>query len=195
MIVASSTTPDDRVRAGSLDVKIPEVTDAWPPSRPSGGNAGSRATVGHSERTPRGSSADARTHHHPEDRCRGARHFRPRLLRLRRRPAGGGDYVATGLAFGLTVLVMAYAVGRVSGGHFNPAVTVGAAIGGRLAWRRSPIYVGRAARRRAGRRRWLFGSRCTGFEGFERRGQHGARTPSATRAAATPGGRRSCSRA
>ena len=36
----------------------------------------------------------------------------------------GGDYVATGLTFGLTVVVMAYAVGRISGGHFNPAVTV-----------------------------------------------------------------------
>jgi len=54
----------------------------------------------------------------------------------------GGDYVATGLAFGLTVLVMAYAVGRVSGGHFNPAVTVGAALGGRLPWIHTPIYIG-----------------------------------------------------
>lgn len=54
----------------------------------------------------------------------------------------GGDYVATGLAFGLTVVVMAYAVGRVSGGHFNPAVTVGAALGGRLPWRVTPVYIG-----------------------------------------------------
>ena len=54
----------------------------------------------------------------------------------------GGDYVATGLSFGLTVVVMAYAVGRVSGGHFNPAVTVGAALGGRLPWSATPIYVG-----------------------------------------------------
>jgi aquaporin Z len=54
----------------------------------------------------------------------------------------GGDYVATGLAFGLTVVVMAYAVGRVSGGHFNPAVTVGAALGGRLPWSATPFYVG-----------------------------------------------------
>lgn len=54
----------------------------------------------------------------------------------------GGDYVATGLAFGLTVVVMAYAFGRVSGGHFNPGVTLGAALGGRLPWRLSPIYLG-----------------------------------------------------
>ena len=50
----------------------------------------------------------------------------------------GGDYVATALAFGLTVVVMAYAVGRISGGHFNPAVTIGAALGGRLPWREVP---------------------------------------------------------
>lgn len=52
-----------------------------------------------------------------------------------------GDYVATGFAFGLTVLVMVYAVGRVSGGHFNPAVSVGAAIGGRMSWTQVPQYV------------------------------------------------------
>ncbi len=45
----------------------------------------------------------------------------------------GGDYVATALTFGLTVVVMAYAVGHISGGHFNPAITLGAAVGGRLA--------------------------------------------------------------
>ena len=54
----------------------------------------------------------------------------------------GGDYAVTGLAFGLAVVVMSYAVGRVSGGHFNPAVTVGAALGGRLPWRVTPVYVG-----------------------------------------------------
>jgi aquaporin Z len=53
----------------------------------------------------------------------------------------GGDYVATALAFGLTVLVMAYAVGHISGGHFNPAVSVGAAVGGRIAWPTVGLYI------------------------------------------------------
>lgn len=49
-------------------------------------------------------------------------------------------YVVTGLSFGLTVVVMAYAVGRISGGHFNPAVTLGAALGGRLPWSHTVYY-------------------------------------------------------
>src|SRR5688572_19416596 len=39
------------------------------------------------------------------------------------------------LAFGLTVLTMAYAVGGISGGHFNPAVSLGLAIAGRFAYK------------------------------------------------------------
>ncbi len=40
-------------------------------------------------------------------------------------PSLGIGFVGVSLAFGLTVLTMAYTVGHVSGGHFNPAVTVG----------------------------------------------------------------------
>jgi aquaporin Z len=40
-------------------------------------------------------------------------------------PGVGIGLLGVALAFGLTVLTMAYAVGRVSGGHFNPAVTIG----------------------------------------------------------------------
>ena len=54
----------------------------------------------------------------------------------------GIGFVGVSLAFGLTVLTMAYAVGHVSGGHFNPAVTLGLAASGRFAWKDVASYVG-----------------------------------------------------
>lgn len=47
-------------------------------------------------------------------------------------PELGIGFMGVALAFGLTVLTMAYAVGGISGGHFNPAVSVGLAVAGRF---------------------------------------------------------------
>lgn len=47
-------------------------------------------------------------------------------------PELGIGFAGVALAFGLTVLTMAYAVGGISGGHFNPAVSLGLTLAGRL---------------------------------------------------------------
>jgi aquaporin Z len=54
-------------------------------------------------------------------------------------PVGIG-FLGVALAFGLTVLTGVYAFGTISGGHFNPAVTLGAALAGRVEWRALPGY-------------------------------------------------------
>ncbi len=56
-------------------------------------------------------------------------------------PEVGIGLLGVSLAFGLTVLTMAYAVGHISGGHFNPAVSLGLVIGGRFSAGQLPGYV------------------------------------------------------
>jgi aquaporin Z len=53
---------------------------------------------------------------------------------------GRGDVVSIGLSFGIAIVAMVYVFGRISGGHFNPAVSVGAALSGRLAWKDVGLY-------------------------------------------------------
>lgn len=56
-------------------------------------------------------------------------------------PQLGIGFLGVSLAFGLTVLTAAYALGPISGGHFNPAVSLGLVIGGRFKASELPGYV------------------------------------------------------
>lgn len=56
-------------------------------------------------------------------------------------PNVGIGLLGISLAFGLSVLTMAYAVGHISGAHFNPAVTVGLWASGRFPLKNVPLYV------------------------------------------------------
>ena len=56
-------------------------------------------------------------------------------------PEVGIGLVGVSLAFGLTVVTMAYAVGHISGGHFNPAVTLGLVAAGRVEISQAAGYI------------------------------------------------------
>lgn len=47
----------------------------------------------------------------------------------------GAGYVGTALAFGMAIIILAYSVGRISGGHVNPAVSLAMAIRGDISWK------------------------------------------------------------
>ncbi|HEY0563084.1 MAG TPA: aquaporin, partial [Methylophilus sp.] len=56
-------------------------------------------------------------------------------------PELGLGYLGVSLAFGLTVVTMAYAIGHISGCHLNPAVSIGLVAGGRFKAAELPFYI------------------------------------------------------
>lgn len=56
-------------------------------------------------------------------------------------PGVGIGLLGVSIAFGLTVVTMAYAIGHISGCHLNPAVSIGLAVGGRFKFSELPAYI------------------------------------------------------
>ena len=85
------------------------------------------------------------------------------------------DVLRIAMAFGLALMVGIYAFGRVSGAHFNPAVSLGAAISGRMPWREVGPYAGAQVVGAVLASLALF-VLMQGFDGFEAEGAMGANT-------------------
>ena len=56
-------------------------------------------------------------------------------------PAEPSTVIGTALAFGLSVVAMAYTIGGTSGCHINPAITLGVALSGRMKWKEAFLYM------------------------------------------------------
>ncbi|KAJ0977401.1 hypothetical protein J5N97_012875 [Dioscorea zingiberensis] len=72
------------------------------------------------------------------------------------------------VVWGLAVMVMVYAVGHISGAHFNPAVTIAFATSGRFPWKQVPVYVSAqlvGSTLASGTLRLLFGGKHEHFPG------------------------------
>ena len=88
-------------------------------------------------------------------------------------PDYGIGFAGISLAFGLSVLTMAYAFGRISGGHFNPAVTVGLWAGGRFPAKEiAPYVVIQVLGAIAGA--WVLRMIASGGPGFDATGRFGS---------------------
>lgn len=87
--------------------------------------------------------------------------------------SGDTGLIGVAIAVGLTVVGAAYAVGHISGGHFNPAVTLGAAAAGRFSWSDVLPYVGAQVVGGALATTILFAIAANGPSGFLQTAQQG----------------------